>query len=242
MPGWGPYLHAIIATIFSGVVLAFVLVVILLNAAFSIMMYCSYSLSGGGDFQSLQDTFFSMWRMLMGLNEVFDFVENNRGLNGPKLSKGSSGAAFIFLTLLGNLIVMNIIVGLLGEQYQKFGKLSIANFNRELNSNLARDIIAVKSAEGLNPFGFSFSLPLPFKTEKRLQINLGLTFLNKWKLDVKSDLCLKMMLFMEGYYLDRLLSWRPFRWTRLNSPAVLFRLKWFHGVSVRNAAFNWFSA
>jgi hypothetical protein len=122
----------------------------------------------------------------------------------------------------------------------KFGVLSIANFNRELNSNLARDIIAVKSAEGLNPFGISLSLWMPFK--KRLQINLGLTFLNKWKLDVKSDLCLKMMLFMEGYYLDRLMSWRPFRWTRLNSPAVLFRLKWFHGVSVCNAPLNRFSA
>lgn len=229
MPGWGPYLHAIIATIFSGVVLAFVLVVVLLNAAFSVMMYCSYSLAGGDEFQSLQDTFFSMWRMLMGLNEVFSFVENNRGLNGPKFSKGSSGAAFIFLTLLGNLIVMNVIVGLLGDQYKKFGETSIANFNRELNMNLARDIIAVKSAEGLNPFAVSFSWKIPF-SGKRLSINLGLTFLNKWKVQVKSDFTLKMMLMLEGYYFpDWVTSYFPFQLTRLNSPAALFRLKWFHG-------------
>ena len=229
MPGWGPYLHAIIATIFSGVVLAFVLVVILLNAAFAIMMYCSYSLTGGDEFKTLQDTFFSMWRMLMGLNEVFSFVENNRGLSGPKFSKGSSGAAYIFLTLLGNLIVMNIVVGLLSEQYQKFSKLSIVNFNRELNANLAKDIIAVKTAEGLNPFGTEIQISF-FK--RSFQINLGLTFWDRWKVkdEGKSNIALKFLLFVEGYYLDWLLG-LVFQWSRLNSPAALFRLKWFHGLS-----------
>ena len=38
MPGWGPYLHAIIATIFEPIVIAFVMVVVMLNAAFTIMM------------------------------------------------------------------------------------------------------------------------------------------------------------------------------------------------------------
>jgi len=227
MPGWGPYLHAIIATIFSGVVLAFVLVVILLNAAFAIMVYCSYSLTGGDEFKTLQDTFFSMWRMLMGLNEVFSFVENNRGLSGPKFSKGSSGAAYIFLTLLGNLIVMNIVVGLLGEQYQKFGKLSIVNFNRELNANLAKDIIAVKTAEGLNPFSTRIEVGLGKWT---FQINLGVTYLDRWKVEAKPNFLLKLMLFVEGYYLDWLLG-LVFQWSRLNSPAALFRLKWFHGSS-----------
>jgi hypothetical protein len=227
MPGWGPYLHAIIATIFSGVVLAFVLVVILLNSAFAIMMYCSYSLTGGDDFKTLQDTFFSMWRMLMGLNEVFSFVENNRGLSGPKFSKGSSGAAFIFVTLLGNLIVMNIIVGLLSDQYQNNNNLSIVNFNRELNANLADDIIAVKTSEGLNPFGTKIQISF-FK--RFFQINLGFTFLDRWKVEGRSYSALKFLLFIEGYYLDWLLG-RIFKWNRLNSPAALFRVKWFHGSS-----------
>ena len=39
VPGWGPYLHAIIATIFEPIVIAFVMVVVMLNAAFTIMMY-----------------------------------------------------------------------------------------------------------------------------------------------------------------------------------------------------------
>lgn len=234
MPGWGPYLHAIIATIFSGVVLAFVLVVVLLNAAFAIMMYCSYSLTGGDDFKTLQDSFFSMWRMLMGFNEVFSFVENNRGLSGPKFSKGSSGAAFIFLSILGNLIVMNVIVGLLGEQYQKFGQLSIANFNRELNANLAKDIIAIKTAEGLNPFGERIQIRL---FNRCFQMNIGFTFFDRWKVDAKSNKALKFLLFVEGYYLDWL-SGLIFRWKRLNSPAALFRLKWFHGSSSRIVMHN----
>jgi hypothetical protein len=231
IPGWGPYLHAIIATIFSPVVLAFVLVVVLLNAAFSIMMYCSYSITGGDDLKSLEDTFFSMWRMLMGLNEVFDFVVNNRGLSGPKFSKGSSGAAFIFLTLLGNLIVMNIVVGLLGEQYAKYGKLSIVNFDKELNANLAKDIIAVKSADGLNPFCLRICIKIPFSS-KCIRFNLGISYLNHWKRDLKNKFVLKMMLLLEGYYLpDFITSKFPFQLIRLNSPAVLFRLKWFHGLS-----------
>lgn len=227
MPGWGPYLHAIIATIFSGVVLAFVLVALLLNAAFAIMMYCSYSVTGGDEFKSLQDTFFNMWRMLMGLNEVFTFVENNRALSGPKFSKGSSGAAFIFLTLLGNLIVMNIIVGLLGEQYQNYGKQSIASFNRELNANLAKDLIAAKTAEGLNPFGTRIEIRFFNYT---FQLNLGFTFLDRWKVEKKSDRVLKLMLLLEGYYLDAAMGFL-FNLSRLNSPAALFRLKWFHGAS-----------
>jgi hypothetical protein len=44
---------------------------------------------------------------------------------------------------------------------------------------------------------------------------------------VKHPVVLKMMLLMEGYYLDAALSF--LRLNRLNSPAVLFRLKWFHG-------------
>ncbi len=210
MPGWGPYLHAIIATIFEPIVIAFVMVVVMLNAAFTIMMYCSYSITGGSDFKTLQDSFFSMWRMLMGLNDNFSFVENNRGIGNPKFSKGTSGVAYIFLTVLGNLVVMNIIVGLLSERYAAIGKFSLINFNRELNTNLAKDIIAVKSAEGLNPFRY-----------------IGLKFLNRWKLDVHKEYVLKMMLFIEGYYLDAALSF--FKLGRLNSPAVLFRLKWFHG-------------
>lgn len=245
MPGWGPYLHAIIATIFSGVVLAFVLVVVLLNAAFTIMMYCSYSLTGGDELRTLEDSFFSNWRMLFGLNELFKFVENNRGLSGPKFSKGSSGIAFFFSTLLGNLIVMNIVVGLLSEQYQKFSKLSVLHFNRELNSNLAKDIIAVKSSEGLNPFGFSLRFPFPTRVQKEnwkgsesqlewewasYRMNIGATFLNNWKMEAKSHFVLKMMLMLEGYYFpDWLTSHWPFHFTRLNSPAALFRLKWFHG-------------
>jgi len=218
MPGWGPYLHAIIATIFEPIVIAFVMVVVMLNAAFTIMMYCSYSISGGDDFKTLQDSFFSMWRMLMGLTDNFSFVDNNRGLNNPKFSKGTSGVAYIFLTVLGNLVVMNIIVGLLGERYAAIGKFSLINFNRELNANLAKDIIAVKSAEGLNPF----SVKIPYT-----KWNFGISYLNRWKLEVKYEVVLKMMLFMEGYYLDAALSF--FKLNRLNSPAVLFRLKWFHG-------------
>jgi hypothetical protein len=83
---------------------------------------------------------------------------------------------------------------------------------------LAKDIIAVKSSEGLNPF----SLKIPFFKRR-----IGLNFLNRWKLDVRSEFTLKMMLFMEGYYLDAAMSF--FKMGRLNSPAVLFRLKWFHG-------------
>ena len=218
MPGWGPYLHAIIATIFEPIVIAFVMVVVMLNAAFTIMMYCSYSITGGSDFKTLQDSFFSMWRMLMGLNDNYSFVENNRGIGNPKFSKGTSGVAYIFLTVLGNLVVMNIIVGLLSERYAAIGKFSLINFNRELNTNLAKDIIAVKSSEGLNPF----SLKIPFFKRR-----IGLNFLNRWKLDVRSEFTLKMMLFMEGYYLDAAMSF--FKMGRLNSPAVLFRLKWFHG-------------
>ena len=218
MPGWGPYLHAIIATIFEPIVIAFVMVVVMLNAAFTIMMYCSYSITGGDDFKTLQDSFFSMWRMLMGLTDNFSFVENNRGINNPKLSKGTSGVAYIFLTVLGNLVVMNIIVGLLSERYAAIGKFSLVNFNRELNANLARDIIAVKSAEGLNPF----SLKIPYTSWI-----IGFNYLNRWKLEVKHPVVLKMMLLMEGYYLDAALSF--LRLNRLNSPAVLFRLKWFHG-------------
>jgi len=41
VPGWGPYLHAIIATIFEPIVIAFVMVVVMLNAAFTIMMYAN---------------------------------------------------------------------------------------------------------------------------------------------------------------------------------------------------------
>ena len=244
MPGWGPYLHAIIATTFSEVVLAFVLVVVLLNAAFTIMMYCSYSLTGGEQLKTLQDSFFSNWRMLFGLNELFSFVENNRGLNGPKFSKGTSGAAFIFLTLLGNLIVMNIVVGLLGEQYQKFSKLSILHFNRELNANLAKDIIAVKTAEGLNPFCFTLKFSFPIRNKNQWEwglfnVHLGLPFsskLNNWKMEAKPDIILKLMLFLEGYYLpDYLFSHVLFHINRLNSPAALFRLKWFHGSSLAAA-------
>jgi hypothetical protein len=234
MPVWGPYLHAIIATIFSKVVLSFVLVVILLNAAFSIMIYCSYSLTGGEELRSLEDSFFSTWRMLFGHNELFNFVQNNRGLNGPKFSKGSSGAAYFFLTVLGNLIVMNIVVGLLGNQYQSLSRLSVLHFNRELNANLAKDIIAVKSAEGLNPFCFSLNFSFPFRSGngwkwKPYSLNLGFAYLNNWKIDKKRDFVFKMMLLLEGYYLDWLTSHFPFTFTRLNSPAVLFRLKWFHG-------------
>ena len=155
VPGWGPYLHAIIATIFEPIVIAFVMVVVMLNAAFTIMMYapspvpplffcnilrmyCSYSISGGDDFKTLQDSFFSMWRMLMGLTDSFDFVENNRGISNPKFSRGTSGVAYIFLTVLGNLVVMNIIVGLLGERYTAIWKFSLINFNRELNARCVR--------------------------------------------------------------------------------------------------------
>ena len=212
VPGWGPYLHAIIATIFEPIVLAFVMVVVLLNAAFTIMMYCSYAISGGDDFKTLQAAFFSMWRMLMGLNDNFSFVENNRGLSNPKFSKGAAGAAYVFLTILGNLVVMNIIVALLSERYSAIGKFSLINFNRELNTNLAKDIIAVKSSEGLNPFSFRF---------------LGSNFSKPWKLHMKPRVVLVMMLFIEGYYIDFLFSF--FDINRLNCPAVMFRVKWFHG-------------
>jgi hypothetical protein len=210
------------------------LVVILLNAAFTIMMYCSYSLTGGDELRTLEDSFFSTWRMLFGHNELYGFVQNNRGLNGPKFAKGSSGAAYFFLTVLGNLIVMNIVVGLLGDQYQKYSKLSVLHFNRELNANLAKDIIAVKSAEGLNPFSFSLNFSFPTRSGgewnwKPYRLNLGFSYLNNWKMDAKRDFIFKMMLLLEGYYLDWLTSHFPFQFDRLNSPAVLFRLKWFHG-------------
>jgi hypothetical protein len=181
-------------------------------------MYCSYSIAGGDDFKTLQDSFFSMWRMLMGLTDNFNFVENNRGISNPKFSRGTSGVAYIFLTVLGNLVVMNIIVGLLSERYAAIGKFSLINFNRELNANLAKDIIAVKSADGLNPF----SVRIPFTRR-----SIGLNLLNRWKLEAFPVVVLRMMLFIEGYYLDAALSF--FKLNRLNSPAVLFRLKWFHG-------------
>jgi hypothetical protein len=222
VPGWGPYLHAIIATIFEPIVIAFVLVVVMLNAAFTIMMYCSYSISGGEDLKTLQDSFFSMWRMLMGLTDNFNFVENHRGNSNPKFSRGTSAVAYIFLTVLGNLVVMNIIVGLLGERYAAIGKNSLINFNRELNASMAKDIIAVKSSEGLNPF----SVRIPFT-----KWHIGAHCFNRWKLKVlpgvAGELQLKMMLFIEGYYLDAAISF--LKLNRLNCPAVLFRLKWFHG-------------
>jgi hypothetical protein len=62
------------------------------------------------------------------------------------------------------------------------------------------------------------------------QINLGFTYLDRWKVEAKPNFLLKLMLFVEGYYLDWLLG-LVFQWSRLNSPAALFRLKWFHGSS-----------
>jgi hypothetical protein len=115
----------------------------------------------------------------------------------------------------------------------------VLHFNRELNSNLAKDIIAVKSSEGLNPFGFSLRFPFPTRVQKEkkkewewvsYRMNIGATFLNKWKMEAKSHFVLKMMLMLEGYYFpDWVTSHWPFHFTRLNSPAALFRLKWFHG-------------
>ena len=74
----------------------------------------------------------------MGLTDSFNFVENNRGISNPKFSRGTSGVAYIFLTVLGNLVVMNIIVGLLGERYNAIWKSSLINFNKELNAKCVR--------------------------------------------------------------------------------------------------------
>jgi hypothetical protein len=87
---------------------------------------------------------------------------------------------------------------------------------------MAKDIIAVKSSEGLNPF----SVRIPFT-----KWHIGAHCFNRWKLKVlpgvAGELQLKMMLFIEGYYLDAAISF--LKLNRLNCPAVLFRLKWFHG-------------
>ena len=88
--------------------------------------------------------------------------------------------------------------------------------------SLAKDIIAVKSAEGLNPFSVRF----PFT-----KWSIGVYGLDRWKLTILPKWVLKMMLFFEGYYLDAAVS--LFKINRLNCPAVLFRLKWFHGSCAR---------
>ena len=117
MPVIGGPLTAIIHTFFDSVVLVFLLLFLVIVCAFSVSRWVGFGIDEFST-TSYQDSFFNVYSTLVGVGGDFGFLGQNghQSLFGS-LSYGSAGVYFLIVTAVGNLIVMNLVVGIFTERY-----------------------------------------------------------------------------------------------------------------------------
>ena len=126
MPVIGGPLTAIIHTFFDSVVLVFLVLFLVIVCAFSVSRWVGFGIDEFST-TSYQDSFFNVYSTLVGVGGDFGFLGQNghQSLFGS-LSYGPAGIYFLIVTVVGNLIVMNLVVGIFTERYTS----CVANFGK----------------------------------------------------------------------------------------------------------------
>ena len=148
LPVLGPKLCAITAVLCDSVVIVFVAFIFLVSAAYAMAAFVGYSLdtSDRNDVvQSKLETFFMRaFNQILNIDTQTDFAFTRHGFSPDNLI-GSAGLYYVVTAVIGNLILSNLIVTVIGERYTLALEANrSSHWGIELNRHLARKRVMLK--------------------------------------------------------------------------------------------------
>ncbi len=148
LPVLGPKLCAITAVLCDSVVIVFVAFIFLVSAAYAMASFVGYSLdtSDRNDVvNSKLETFFMLaFNQILNIDTQTAFAFTRHGFV-PDSSIGSAGLYYVVTAVIGNLILSNLIVTVIGERYTlALDANRSSQWGVELNHHLARKRVMLK--------------------------------------------------------------------------------------------------
>jgi len=148
LPVLGPKLCAFTAVLCDSVVIVFVAFIFLVSAAYAMAAFVGYSLdtSDRNDVvQSKLETFFMRaFNQILNIDTQTDFAFTRHGFSPDNLI-GSAGLYYVVTAVIGNLILSNLIVTVIGERYTLALEANrSSHWGIELNRHLARKRVMLK--------------------------------------------------------------------------------------------------
>jgi len=117
IPVAGPAMQAILHTVSNKIILIF----LLFFTGFTLVVSLSFHFAFGTRYEayySYERAIFTVLRTLFG-DLDFSFVDGNRGHLGPRFAYGFAGVLWIILLVMGNLIIMNLTIGVISAVYEE---------------------------------------------------------------------------------------------------------------------------
>ena len=175
-PHLGPKLRAIISVLRDSVLVVFLGLIFIVSLAYAMSAYVGFSLdtSDKDDIakSSLEMFFFGAFNQILNIDTQTAFAFSRRG-HVPEVSSGLAGLYYIFTAVIGNLVLSNLIITVIGDCYQQNLKYNPeTEWTIELNRFIGRELVLQKLKDDLieklrheQKFGFVSLLKLEASIE-----------------------------------------------------------------------------
>jgi hypothetical protein len=175
-PHLGPKLRAIISVLRDSVLIVFLGLIFIVSLAYAMSAYVGFSLdtSDKDDIakSSLEMFFFGAFNQILNIDTQTAFAFTRHG-HVPDGSSGLAGLYYIFTAVIGNLVLSNLIITVIGDCYQQNLKYNPeTDWTIELTRFLGRELVLQKLKDDLieklrrdKKFGFVSLLKLEASIE-----------------------------------------------------------------------------
>jgi hypothetical protein len=152
-PHLGPKLRAIISVLRDSVLVVFLGLIFIVSLAYAMSAYVGFSLdtSDKADIakSSLEIFFFGAFNQILNIDTQTAFAFTRHG-HVPDSPSGLAGLYYIFTAVVGNLVLSNLIITVIGDCYQQNLKYNPeTDWTQELNRFLGRQLVLQKLEDDL---------------------------------------------------------------------------------------------